>query len=131
MSAPINPPKQLRIPQKFIQDREVKGYLDQVHQILFQLSLRAPDRSYASTAADYTTSSSEIVICGNSSGITVYLNATPDDGERVTVKRADATVTVDGNGRNIDASASVTLSTIYDPLDCVYSLLTDTWSTLP
>ena len=206
MTVTVNPPKQLRIPVKFREDRELRGYFDQVHQILFQLSQRTGggtdiieaatdglreidearysaqrtiDLEYAigayddsfqpsvietdihtdktndaqritdieglinneifsrttkaeinpvSTAIDYTTIANDLVICSNALAATVTLNASPEDLETVTVKRTDAQVTVDGNSKNIDGSATVVMATAYESLVMVYVLQLDGWS---
>jgi len=174
MSVTVNPPKQLRIPRKFIEDREVRGYLDQIHQILFQLSLRTGGSTdvievvsdglrefddsgmgmqriiditeslgvadslpieafskadnYVSTAVDYTTIGRDVVICTNAVEITVTLNDEPEDMELAIIKRTGAPVVLDGNGRNIDAATSLTISRAYAAITVIYSVDSDVWS---
>ena len=40
MSINVNPPPQLRIPQAFLQDREVRTFIEQQNTIIFQLYQR-------------------------------------------------------------------------------------------
>lgn len=42
--------------------------------------------------ADFTTTGNQIIICNNTSAITVTMNAQPDDGERAYIKRRNAPV---------------------------------------
>ena len=37
MAIPVNPPPQLRIPKQFLGDKEVRNFIEQQNQILFQL----------------------------------------------------------------------------------------------
>ena len=172
MTVTVNPPKQLRVPVKFREDRELRGYFDQVHQILFQLSQRTggstdtievatdglrefdeidgqaqriadieeslgdiddlfqpkEEANYVSTAVDYTTISNDIVICSNTTEITVTLNSEPENFETVIVKRTDAKVVIDGSTRRIDADLTVVLDLIYTSLTLIYSVDSDSWS---
>lgn len=79
------------------------------------------------TSSNYTTDGNEIVIA--TSNITATLNSAPADGERVSVKRATTagTVTIDGNGNNIDGSSTATLLYNYETITMIYSVDNDEW----
>jgi len=78
-------------------------------------------------SAAYTTAGSITVIA--TSNITVTLNASPDTGETVTIKRATTagTVTIDGNGKNIDGASTHTLILNYESRNILYVTETDEW----
>lgn len=82
---------------------------------------------FFSVSAGHTTAGSEIVEAA--SNITVTLNATPDSEERVTVKRntAAGTVTIDGNGKNIDGAATYDLTVNYDSATVIFSPDSNEW----
>ncbi len=157
MTTPVNPPPQLRIPESFQKDRETFGYIRQINQILFQLWTRTGgandvvtgstegltqfedlqnftgrivklERNPIAASADYTTTDNDVVICTNSVAITVSLNPEPNDLEFVTVKRANAKVAINGNGKTIDGESQVVLSRKYTGLDLVYTVEADSWS---
>lgn len=157
MSTQVNPPPQLRIPEQFSKNRETFGYIKQLNQILFQLWVRTggSDDTVSSSedslrqfedlqdtvgrlhnempnvvavSADYITVLNDIVVCTNTEDITVTLNAEPNDLERVTVKRTDYPVTIDGNGKTIDGHDTVKLIRKYLSLDLVYTVDNDSWS---
>jgi len=72
-----------------------------------------------------STTGDQIVICRNSSPLTLTLNPNPRDGEKVTIIRKDASVTIVGN---INGGASVMLSSKNDILDVYYTLAAGEWS---
>lgn len=84
-------------------------------------------RELVSTASNYTTAGDEIVEA--TSNITVSLNASPDEGETVTAKRntTAGTVTVSGNGKNIDGAATHLLTINYDSRTFIYSASSGEW----
>lgn len=82
---------------------------------------------FVSTASSHTTAGDEIVEA--TGAITVTLNATPANEERVTVKR-NATagdVTIDGNGHNIDGDSTYTMLINYEGIDLIYSIESGVW----
>lgn len=79
-----------------------------------------------SVADSYTTTGDQILICTNASDITVTLNATPDDGEQVHIKKAgDGMVTVSGT---VDGQATTDIIFKYDSPHLVYTLEAGEWS---
>lgn len=80
-----------------------------------------------SVSADYSTAGDQTIICINADPATVYLNNTPEDLEEVTVQRSRATVTVDGNGKQIIGDGTVVMNTQYSSLVFVYSADIDEW----
>ena len=83
------------------------------------------DPEVVGITANYTTTGSQIVICSNSSAITVTLNATPDDGESVHIKRQNALVTVSGA---VDGDSSKDIIFKYDSPHLVYTIAAGEWS---
>lgn len=83
-------------------------------------------RPLSTQIADYTTIESEAVLVGAS--ITISLNESPNNGERVSVKSSgDYDITVDGNGRNIDGESSAEISLSYDSREFVYYIDSNQW----
>jgi hypothetical protein len=80
---------------------------------------------------NYTTTGAiafERLVCTNSIPITVTLHDTPADGDRVSVKRQNAQVTIAGNGNTIDGEASLVLGVRYDAPHIVYTDSGSEWS---
>lgn len=78
-----------------------------------------------SVTSNYTTAGSAILICNNTSAITVTLNSAPGDGEKVTVKRRDALVTVSGM---IDGMSQLIIGGQYESPTLVYTVDAGEWS---
>jgi len=68
-----------------------------------------------------------ILIMANTASKTVTLPASPKDGQQVYVVRANAAVTIDGNGKNICGSATVQILMQYDGYHLVFSEDDDEW----
>lgn len=152
MTTKVNPPPQLKLPRAFQKDSEIEKFFISQNRILFQLWTRTggstdavaaeeqglrefddltaladsvPIRNAVSTAVDYTSAGSDIVIC--TAALDVTLSAEPDDKEIVTIKRAGGKVRALGNGRLIDGKASFVISKQYASRDIIYLLETDSW----
>jgi len=79
-----------------------------------------------SVSADYTTTGDQIIICTNTSSITVTLNPNPADGEEVHIKRQNTgVVTIVGD---IDGQTSITPVLRYDSPHLVYTIEANEWS---
>ena len=74
--------------------------------------------------ADYTTAGDEVVICNNTAAITVTLNPSPIDGEKVHIKRRDGQVTFVGP---VDGAASKKIAQKYDAPTVIYSADAGEW----
>lgn len=84
------------------------------------------DKEILSISADYTTTGNEIIICTNTSAITITLNPNPDDGEEVHIKRQNTgAVAVVGD---IDGETSITPVLRYDSPHLVYTVDANEWS---
>jgi len=83
-----------------------------------------------SVMADFTTSSSITLICNNPLPITIFLNASPANGETVIIKRRNAVVTVDGNGQTFDGLATTDLLNPFDRTTLVFTDAGGEWSIL-
>lgn len=78
-------------------------------------------------SSNYVTIGNEILKLSNN--VTVTLNATPNDGERVRVKSATGKpYTVNGNGRLIDGRKAITYRNPYNFKELSYSVELDAWS---
>ena len=73
----------------------------------------------------FTTTTTSILIC--TTALTVTLNGTPQNNEKVTVNRTNGEVVVLGNGRNINTQSTITLSRDKTSLDFIYSSDLDAW----
>lgn len=61
--------------------------------------------------------------------LTLTLPATPDDGDTFWVKTTAASVTIAGNGKNIDGSSTYSLASAYDSVILIYTSATGEWLT--
>ncbi len=80
---------------------------------------------------DYTVTGNvaiERVVMTNTTSATVTLPTSPDDLAEVFVKRTDAQVTIDGNGKTIDGQATQILGTQYDGAHMLYTDAAGEWS---
>lgn len=103
--------------------------IDKVDNAILRRGLIAPrDVEGVVINANYTVPHTQVVICVNAAPITVTLNDEPDDFEMATVKRTDAELTINGNGKQIDGDTTVTLTVQYTSLDLLYTLETDEWN---
>ena len=85
------------------------------------------DRHVAVVTSNYSVSNDDVVICNNTSRITITLPANPDDQQLVAVKRASFEIIIDGNGKTIDGSDTITVNRKYTTLDIIYTVETDSW----
>jgi len=125
----VNPPPQVRIPEKFLKEPELRSFFERLQTIIWQLWLRtggatdlieASEESLTSTGArvarnaaklnalekigfdieiitaDFTTERNQIIICNNTSPITVTLDTNAIEEDQVHIKRRGAAVTVVG-----------------------------------
>lgn len=78
------------------------------------------------TAVDTTSSGSETITC--TSALTITLEATPSTVTEVVVNCEVAPVVVDGNGENVNDSATYTMLVPYESKTFKYSPLRGRWS---
>lgn len=79
-----------------------------------------------STSADYTTTGNQIIICTNTSDITITLNATPEDTEQVHIVRQNAGgVTISGT---INGQSSLVIGQRYSSPHLIYTIDGGEWS---
>ena len=103
--------------------REIRDVLVDIWYIINPFS--------SSQDGDYTTTGAvaiERVIMTNTVSRTVLLHPFPSDLDEVIVKRTDAQVTLDGNGKTIDGSATKILGTQYDGAHLIYTDAAAGWS---
>ena len=85
----------------------------------------APLSVRTETTGPYTVVGTDFVILGNTAGggFTINLPATPTTGEHYYIKQIAAanTLTLSGNGHNIDGAASISIATQYTFYHVVYS----------
>ena len=86
----------------------------------------AIDPVFIEVSGDYTITDDNIIVVVTGAGLaTITLRATPNRGDKAIIMRAStANVTVDGNGLNVVGSATQTLTTKYDVVNC-YALTTE------
>ena len=153
MSIKVDPPPQLKIPDQFFNDDELRGFFEQQRNILTQLWNRSggsgdtifrtqirdlfPRQAISdfttssfelvSTDVDFTTTGNQIVIA--TSNITVSLNSYPEEKEEVFIKRATTlgTVIIDPVVKNIDGDSTYNITLNYADIHCVYSAVDDEW----
>jgi hypothetical protein len=151
--ARVNPPPHIRLPKEILTNEPLARTLEQFNFNLFQLWQRTGGASddisdvngllefddllqkntikqteVIVTSTDYTTYTDSIIICTDS--VTIILNDTPNDGERVKVKITNGNVTISST-KLIDGQPEITINfadVVGQPLiECYYSIVTDTW----
>ena len=78
--------------------------------------------------SDHTVTANETITCGNATGITVTLPISPIDQQRVSVKRVNAEVAYNGNGKLIDGETTIIINRKYTGLTIEYSANAGYWS---
>jgi len=115
---------------QMIGQKPTEVQLKEVREVLIDMwSLVSPFS--ASQTTSYTVTGNvghERVIMANTSSATVTLPSFPDDLSEVSIKRTDAQVTIDGNGKNIDGQTTLILGTQYDGAHMVYTDAAGEWS---
>ena len=88
----------------------------------------SPDKEteVITASVDFTTTGSQVIICTNTAAITITLNANPDDGEQVHIKRQNiGSVTVSGD---IDGRTSLTIGQRYSSPHLIFTVDAGEWS---
>jgi len=83
--------------------------------------------SVREVSSDYTTAKDRVLICTNTTPITITLNSSPDNAESLKIKRTNALVTLVSN-TGIDGSSSVDILNKYDSPHIVYTEVANEWS---
>ena len=156
MGIAANPPPQARLPEKLLQDDELRPFFTTLQEDMYRIWLRSGggtdkvseieldldtinerlsslesrltylEGTIIVTAVDVTAFGNTTIICTDA--LTVELNADPLDKDLVKVKARNGNVTIDGNGKNIDGNSSVIIRRNFTGLDMVYSSELDVWS---
>ncbi len=107
---------------------EIKLRLDAIEAELIVLAERIAylEGTIVVTAVNVTATGNTTIICTDA--LTVSLNSAPLDKDLVKVKARNGNVTINGNGKNIDADSSVIIRRNFTGLDMVYSSVLDAWS---
>lgn len=152
----VNPPPNLKLPVAFQENNDQRTYFRQLEWIMFQLWKRTgggtddtsnlesainqfDELSYigqqldknneikniVSTSSSYTASKGDFILA--TGAITISLNQYPEENEIIQVMRLTDTVTIDGNGKNINGETTLTLNQNYDAPKILYSITTDEW----
>ena len=94
--------------------------------LLNSLAGSIKDLSAISVSGNFTTTGDQIIICTNTSSITITLNATPKDKEEVHIIRQNTgAVTVSGA---INGDTSLTIGNRYSSPHLVFTLAANEWS---
>ncbi len=102
------------------------GEAGQEFASMFGLPLEAEAFEILSTSSNLTTTGQQIIICTNTSPITITLNTTPADGEQLHIKMQNTgTVTVSGD---IDGETSKDIIFRYDSPHIVFTVDAGEWS---
>ena len=91
--------------------------------------------SAVTTSVLLTTGSSYVILVNNSAPVTITLPATPLNGQVFKIKNVSGSavtniITIAGNGKNIDGSASGLINTDYGALELIYDTTLTAWYTL-
>lgn len=151
MSIKVNPPPQLRIPNKFFNDPDLRNFFEQQQIILFQIwnrtgggtdAIDAAEQELTSTGsrvarnaakinalekigfdieiitADFTTSRNQVIICNNTSLITVTLDPNALEEDDIHIKRAGGPVNVSGS---VDGKSLTRIDVKYYSIHIVFN----------
>jgi hypothetical protein len=94
---------------------------------LNQVNVRVVSSHTTSVETDHV-----LLVTTASSGLTVSLRTTPNDGEVIVIKDRSGNantrnITINGNGKNIDGSSSAVINTNYGAAKLVYSTSANAW----
>lgn len=106
------------------------GIVEEVEGLGNELALVTPspieEPEVITANADFTTTGSQIIICTNTTDITITLNATPDDVEQVHIVRQNTgAVTVSGA---INGDTTLTIGNRYSSPHLVFTIDADEWN---
>ncbi|MBL4651270.1 MAG: hypothetical protein JKY53_00185 [Flavobacteriales bacterium] len=73
----------------------------------------------------FTTTGNQIIICNNTAELTITLNLNPDDGEKITVIRRDAKISLVGT---LNGSTPTAIPSKNDILDVYHTIAGGEWS---
>jgi len=107
---------------KIVVDNDLSERVEELETDIEMIPSQAETRELeiVSITASFTTTGDQIILCNNTSLITVTLNATPQDGERVRVKMRDSAVDVT-SADNIDGVATISIVTKFDAPLFIYT----------
>lgn len=106
----------------------IKGMVDEIDLSIPELDriMVEDEVEVIGITASFTTTGDQIIICANTSDITVTLNATPGDGEKLHIKRQNTgAVTVAGD---IDGDTSLIIGNRYSSPHLVFTVSAGEWS---
>jgi len=78
--------------------------------------------------SDFTTTGSQLIICNNTADITITANLTPDELERIYIKRANTGKVYVSSSKGIDGETTKAIISQYDCPLIVYTTSLDAWS---
>ena len=153
----INPPPALRIPQQFIKDKEVRKFFEQQGQILFQMWNRMggstdsisdsqdaivdtgirelypwggqqPSKDFRAVTVSSSYTSVSFDFINASVGATISFPEFPDENDVIIIRNGDGTlIPLDGNGKNINGSATGKITRKGTSIEFYYFIDTDEW----
>ena len=123
----LSSPATIHAPFRFNTDIEVSGFFSEILTYLYEVySILTNINSFIETDTDLTTTGFDTIIVTDTATIT--LNDNPLENETVIVKSLTVnTVTIDGNGKNIDGAANLLITTQYDNIKLIYIKSQDVW----
>lgn len=123
----LNSPQNIKTPFKFKKDLEVDQFFNKILGNMYEMySLFTKSYVFTEVNTDITTNGFIDILALDT--LTVTLNDNPADNEEVNIKLMTAsTITIDGNGKDIDGLASFTMSTQYEKKKIIYIKSQDKW----
>lgn len=137
MTVDVNPPPQVRIPEAFLSDPDIRRFFEKQQQILFQLwrrtggsndtvsltadqvtALEDTTFTLAVISGNYTTTGNQIIICNNTTAIDVTLEVAATTGTEVHIKRTNAVVDVIGT---VDGQSPTRLNLRYYSMHLIHN----------
>lgn len=126
------PPDNYRSLEFYQFNNVLRLYFNQLDSELRHIaSLVRPSIINATDSFTLTTQRKQIIVCSNTSSITVTLASDPLSPSEVFVKQAGTgQVTIAGNGKDIDGSSTLVLNSQYSKSYIVYTDTASEWSVL-
>lgn len=122
----LTSPLSIKIPSQYTEDYDSLVMFEEIKLRMWELyDITNANNQINEISEDYTTSGSEILLPSNT--LTITLNETPINQERVTIKNIGGVVTINGNGRNIDGSQTLIVDKLYDAPTITYIESKDQW----
>lgn len=123
----LNSPANILIPFKFKEDLQVTLFFEKILNNMYEMySLLTKSQIIKTINEDYSVDGYEVLVATDELSIT--LPEEPFENQEVIIKSMTLnTITIIGNGKNIDGSSTLLINTQYDNIRLIYIKSQDAW----